>query len=116
MPRQTNRIDFIFFGIAFCLLHGTCHAAWVQRASFGGDARHRCTGFAIGNKGYIGGGHTNSGTLAYFKDYWEYDPATKSWTQRADYGGGYRYHTTAFTIENYAYVGLGEDETGAYTS
>ena len=116
MSRQTYRTNLLFFGIAFWLFQVQSTAAWVQRASFGGEARHRCTGFSIGNKGYIGGGHTNSGTLAYFKDYWEYDPATNSWTQIADYGGGYRYHATAFTIGNYAYVGLGEDISGAYTN
>jgi N-acetylneuraminic acid mutarotase len=91
-------------------------AAWVQKASFGGEARHRCTGFAVGNKGYIGLGHTNSATLETFKDFWQYDPATDAWSQVADFGGGYRYHATAFTVGNYAYVGLGENDLGQYTS
>lgn len=89
-------------------------AAWVQKAPFGGTAKHRCTAFSINNKGYIGGGHTNSGSLATFKDYWEYDPGTNCWTQIADFGGGYRYHATAFTIGNFGYVGLGEDDNNAY--
>ncbi|MBI3133935.1 MAG: T9SS type A sorting domain-containing protein [Bacteroidetes bacterium] len=114
MPFLVNRIR-LFFGLLLVAgMPFAGNAAWVQKASFGGDARHRCTGFSIGTRGYIGGGHTNSGTLAYFKDYWEYDPATNCWTQIADFGGGYRYHSTAFSIGNYAYVGLGENESGAY--
>lgn len=87
---------------------------WYQKAAIGGDARHRTTGFAIGNKGYIGGGHINSGTTITYKDYWEYDPSTNSWTQIADFGGGLRYHSSAFTIGSYAYVGCGENATHEY--
>lgn len=89
--------------------------SWYQKASVGGDARHRCTAFSIGNKGYYGGGHINSGAVINYKDYWEYDPATNSWTQIADFGGGLRYHSSAFTIGNAAYVGCGEDDGSHYT-
>lgn len=104
-------IILTFLGISHAY-HGD--SAWVQKASFGGDARHRCTGFSVGNKGYIGGGHINSGVSVYHKDYWQYDPATDSWTQIADFGGGYRYHSTAFTIGNVGYVGLGENNSNEY--
>ncbi len=90
--------------------------SWYQKSHVGGDARHRCTGFAIGNKGYYGGGHINSGTVVTYSDYWEYDPATNSWTQIADFGGGLRYHSSAFVIDNVAYVGCGEDESSDYNS
>ena len=90
------------------------HSLWVQKAHIGGDARHRCTGFAVGNKGYIGGGHINSGESLYYSDYWQYDPGTNSWSQIADFGGGERYHATAFTIGNIAYVGLGENNSNEY--
>ena len=82
-------------------------STWNQKANFGGEARHRATGFSIGNKGYIGLGHTNSGGHVVKKDFWEYDPATNSWTQKADYGGGERYQATAFVIDGIAYVGTG---------
>lgn len=107
-------ILFLLFGLFDA--GSSVYAAWVQKAPFGGTAKHRCTAFSVGNKGYIGGGHTNSGTVAYFKDYWEYDPGTNSWTQIADFGGGYRYHATGFGVGNYGYVGLGEDENGNYTT
>ena len=90
--------------------------SWYQKAHIGGDARHRATAFSIGNKGYYGGGHINSGTAVTYQDYWEYDPATNSWTQIADFGGGLRYHSSAFTIGNAAYVGCGENGSHSYTN
>jgi N-acetylneuraminic acid mutarotase len=88
--------------------------SWYQKAPVGGEARHRCTGFVIGNKGYIGGGHVNSGVLITYKDYWQYDPATNSWSQIADFGGGDRFHSSSFTIGDFAYVGGGEEHSGSY--
>lgn len=87
---------------------------WIQLASFGGEARHRCTGFSIGTKGYIGGGHINSGVSVYHEDYWQYDPGSDSWTQIADFGGGKRYHSVAFTVGEFGYVGCGEDDANNY--
>lgn len=89
---------------------------WYQKANHGGDARHRVVGFAIGNKGYIGGGHVNSGIEITYRDFWEYDPATNSWTQIADFAGGLRYHSSAFVIDGAAYVGCGENSTNEYTN
>lgn len=88
---------------------------WTQKAQFGGPARHRCAAFAVGNKGYIGGGHINSGVSVWHKDWWQYDPGSDSWTQIADFGGGERYHSTAFGIGEFGYVGLGENNLDEYT-
>ena len=74
---------------------------WTQKASFGGSARHRTTAFAIGNKGYLGLGHINSVTNILYDDFWEYDPASNSWTQIANYPYPC-YHSTGFTIGNRA--------------
>lgn len=91
-------------------------SAWIQKSNFGGSARHRCAAFAIGNKGYMGLGHINSGPLGniLYEDIWEYDPASDSWSQKADFGGGLRYHTVSFTIGNKAYVGTGRNNFSAY--
>lgn len=113
--RLIRHILFNLFFLAIIVgVSDNAFAAWIQKAPFGGEAKHRCTAFSIGNKGYIGGGHINSGTVVTFKDYWQYDPGTNSWSQIADFGGGYRYHSTAFSIGNYAYVGLGENHLSAY--
>ncbi len=89
---------------------------WCKKASFPDVARHRCTAFAVGTKTYLGGGHINSGTLQTFKDYWQYDPASDSWSQIADFGGGERYHSAAFSIGQFGYVGGGENGELEYTS
>ena len=87
---------------------------WHQKANFGGQARHRCTAFTIGEKGYIGMGHINSAEHIIYKDVWEYDPATNSWTQKADFGGGLRYQCAAFSIDGVAYMGTGRNDLDTY--
>jgi N-acetylneuraminic acid mutarotase len=87
---------------------------WQQKATFGGVARHRASAFTIGDKGYVGMGHYNTGQHVIFKDLWEYDPATDSWTQKADFGGTLRYQCAAFAIDNYGYMGLGRNENDSY--
>jgi N-acetylneuraminic acid mutarotase len=44
------------------------------------------------------------------KDFWEYDPATNAWTQKADFRGGARYGATGFSIGSKGYLGTGRDE------
>lgn len=81
---------------------------WIKKADFGGVARHRTTMLTIGNKIFTGLGHYNgAGVNVLFNDWWEYDPATNAWTQKADYLGGICYHATGFTIDQYGYVGTG---------
>jgi len=87
---------------------------WNKKANFGGDARHRASAFTIGSKGYIGMGHVNSAEHIIYKDIWEYDPATNSWTQKADFGGGLRYQCAAFSIGGNAYMGLGRNPQNTY--
>lgn len=63
-------IDYIF---------AQCNA-WAQKTNFGGTARWGAVGFSIGNKGYIGTGGEGSVPK---NDFWEYDPTTDTWTQKA---------------------------------
>lgn len=88
---------------------------WFEKASFGGDARHRTTTFTIGNNGYLGFGHINSAGAVDYEDFWKYDPASDSWSQIADHPLGKCYHSTGFVIGNKAYVGTGRLTSGAYT-
>lgn len=83
-------------------------SGWIQMADFGGSARHRTPMLSIGNKIYAGQGHYNGGGVnTLFEDWWEYDPASNTWTQKADYGGGIVYHAAGFVIGDYGYVGTG---------
>jgi N-acetylneuraminic acid mutarotase len=86
---------------------------WTQKADFGGTARYLATGFGIGSKGYIGTGISSgypSGSLK--RDFWEYDPATDQWTQKADFGGTARNLSTGFSIGSKGYIGTGFDGRG----
>lgn len=102
---------FLFFSVD--ILAGYEYV-WTQKANFGGIARHRGSAFVIGNKGYIGLGHINATGNILFEDFWEYDPASNTWTQKANFGGGLRYHTSSFAIGNKAYVGMGRDPFNVY--
>jgi N-acetylneuraminic acid mutarotase len=78
---------------------------WVQKASFGASGRHGAVGFSIGNKGYIGLGQINSGPgIADFHDIWEFDPASNSWTQKADYPGVFTAYASALGYESKAFI------------
>jgi N-acetylneuraminic acid mutarotase len=76
-------------------------------------ARTGAVGFSIGNKGYIGTGCTelNSSVTTYVKDFWEYDPVADTWTQKADFGGGFTNAAAGFSIGNKGYVGTGSHIT-----
>lgn len=96
---------------AFLFFANIAHSAWDERADFGAEGRHRAVGFAIHNKGYIGLGHYNgTGTNIVKADWWEYDPATNSWTQKANYignNGNGNYGSITFVIGDYGYIGGG---------
>lgn len=83
--------------------------SWCPKADFGGVGRHRCSGFSIGNKGYVGIGHMNgSGVNIVYQDWWQFDPASNSWTQKADYANGIpNYAAIAFSTSTKGYIGGG---------
>lgn len=83
--------------------------AWTQKTSVPAPARHRAVSITIGSRGYAGLGHINAVTDILYDDWWEYDPGTNSWTQKANFPPGPRMHSCAFTIGNYGYVGTGRD-------
>ncbi|HEY0030519.1 MAG TPA: kelch repeat-containing protein [Bacteroidia bacterium] len=82
---------------------------WTQRASVPAIGRHRGVAISIGNRGYAGLGHINAITDILYNDWWEYDPGTNSWTQKANFLPGPRMHPCGFSIGNYGYVGTGRD-------
>ena len=105
-----QKITLLFFAVFFsCNLFSQTQYGWIQRASCPGDARHRVAAAAVGNRGYMGLGHINAVTDILYDDWWEYDPGTDSWTQKANYGGGPRMHPATFVINNKIYVGTGRD-------
>lgn len=102
------------FALALLISFTSAAFDWDQMTDFGGIARHRTTALSIGNKVYFGLGHYNgAGPNVLFDDWWEYDPATNAWTQKADYLGGLMYQAAGFTIGNIGYVGTGRDQSAA---
>lgn len=83
---------------------------WSSAASYPGNfgnGIYFATAFSIQDKGYVCCG--KAGPNNYRSDVWEYNPASDSWTQKANFPGGVRYQLCSFTINNSAYVGLGTD-------
>lgn len=84
---------------------------WTQKADFGGVPRGLAVGFSINGKGYVGTGefidyYVNGQTYSY-KDFWEYDPSTNTWTKKADFAGGNRSYATGFSMNGKGYIGTG---------
>ena len=103
-------VTVLIFFSSFQILAGT----WMQRPSFGGVGRHRATGVAIFNKGYMGLGHVNgTGVDISYKDWWEYDPASASWTQKADFPVAI-HGAIAFSVGKKGYVGGGSYLNGEF--
>lgn len=96
-----------FISLFILLLASSSFSQWTKKANLGGVGRHRGTGISIGNKGYIGLGHTNgTGVNIDFKDWWQYDPASDSWTQRADFPL-LIHGAVSFGTETHGFVGGG---------
>ena len=91
---------------------------WTQKADFGGGKRFAAVGCGIGTKGYVGFGHSLSIILPVVggtkKDWWEYDPAANTWTQKADASSNLSF-ATCFTVGTKAYVATGQNHVGSPT-
>lgn len=86
---------------------------WTQKSNFPGGLRHRAEGFSIGNKGYVGvGGNIVNNSTQLFQDFWEYNPTTDLWTQKANLPGLPRWDAASFSIGNKGYLGTGVPQGG----
>lgn len=88
---------------------------WDNEVSWGGDFgggqnRGSAVGFTAYNKAYVGLGQGNS--AGFYNDFWEYDPSTEVWTQKADFIGSARRSAVGFSIDDIGYVGTGQDALG----
>jgi N-acetylneuraminic acid mutarotase len=105
-----------FFLLILLLIAVDSYAAdqWEQMANLPAIGRHRAAAFSIENKGYMGFGHINSVVNIDLADIWEYDAATNSWTQKADFGGGKRYHVLVFGVGGKGYAGCGRSASAQF--
>jgi N-acetylneuraminic acid mutarotase len=78
--------------------------SWVQRTSLP-ISRNNAVAFTIGNKAYIGLGSFLG--MSYYDDFYEYDPSTNVWSQKANFPAGARADAVAFSINGKGYVTTG---------
>ncbi|MES2849154.1 MAG: kelch repeat-containing protein [Bacteroidota bacterium] len=81
--------------------------SYIQHAPFPGTSVNSPTCFVIGNKGYISGGHTQSGTPV--NQLWEYNFDTNVWVNKGNSPLGARAGAVVMVVGNKAYMGLGYD-------
>jgi len=80
---------------------------WHKKTSIGGTGRHRGIGGNAYSRGYFGLGHVNgAGADISYRDWWEYNPATDSWSQKTDFPVA-DHGAVSFSLNNRIYVGGG---------
>ncbi|PKQ64961.1 hypothetical protein BZG02_03695 [Labilibaculum filiforme] len=69
------------------------------------ELRQNAVAFSANGKGYVGTGF--NGDYTRYADFWEFDPATETWTEIAAFPGGVREGAVAFSTPTYGVVGAG---------
>lgn len=82
---------------------------WVQKNDIPAPGRHHPVMFGIDNKGYYLTGTTSSSNVT--KDFYEYDAASDSWTQKTSFPGAARSFAIGHTYQGKGYVGFGLSAT-----
>ncbi|MCX6294944.1 MAG: T9SS type A sorting domain-containing protein [Bacteroidetes bacterium] len=95
--------------------------SWSQKANFPGVARRDAAAFSIGTKGYVGTGIDNADAFLGLpqSDFWEYNPATNSWTNKAAYPGNFgsgAYYVTGFAVSGKGYFCCGKLGASTYSN
>ena len=100
-------VSILFVGNLYtpCFSQGV----WIQKANYLGVTKFVAAGFSIGTKGYIGTGRDLGSGSGFTKDFWEWDQASNTWTQKADFGGTDRMAAVGFSIGTKGYIGTGWD-------
>ncbi len=101
----TSIISLYFFAT---LALGT----WQYVGVYGGMSCDATLYFTVGGKGYLGCGRTAFGV--YKNDFWEFNPVTSVWIQKASFPGGVRGEPACFAVNNKGYAGLGFDGTSYF--
>lgn len=79
---------------------------WVRGGVLSGTDRSNAVAFEINGLGYLGTGYDGTNRL---NDFWEYNPTTNGWRQRADFIGDARSEAIGFSVLGKGYIGLGYD-------
>lgn len=88
---------------------------WAQVANVPGSVRRNAVAFTINDKGYVGTGidlvQASQPGATTLSDFWEYDATLNSWTQKANYPGGFGfgvYFATGFAVGSKGYICCGK--------
>jgi N-acetylneuraminic acid mutarotase len=101
------RTHFLFLLLCSIPLFSSAQTGWEQRADLTGPARYWAVAFAIGDHGYVGTGLHTPGPV-YLNDLWRYEPATDTWTARAN-SSVLRSRGAAIGIGQYGFMGMGNN-------
>lgn len=85
---------------------------WTKKADYPQGPTSGAVGFSIGNVGYLGTGEAGGLGGARIKYFYEYNPLTDQWTQKADFGGTGRANAVAFSLLDKGYIGTGGATNG----
>jgi N-acetylneuraminic acid mutarotase len=82
--------------------------SWKPIADLAGVGRSAAIAFSLGGKGYVGTGFIHDPEIRFktAKDFWEYNPATDQWYQRANIHSN-RGNGVGFTIGRKGYIAAG---------
>ncbi|MCH2224570.1 MAG: T9SS type A sorting domain-containing protein [Crocinitomicaceae bacterium] len=96
---------------------------WSQIADIPGSVRRNAIAFSVQGFGYVGTGMDSVVATApgssVLNDFWQYDPTTNSWVQKADFPGGANsgvYFATSFSIDSKGYICGGKRGPNNYTN
>ena len=105
MKRIASYLLIIIFFLSSSLVGQT----WIQKlpAAKKPAERFDAVAFSNGNFGFIATGNE----FPSLKDTWRYDPSQRSWTQVSDFAGTARYQSFAFTVDSFAYLGAGTNNS-----
>jgi|GEM_PF-1813496 len=104
-----KKILFLLLIVMQCTVYG--QPGWVQKTSLPSSGRYNHISFVIGGIGYAGLGSVDAAQRIYSPELFRYTPGSDSWQQLADFPGGGRYGSSAFTINGKGYICLGADTT-----
>ena len=96
---------------------------WTQMADNPGSIRRNAVAFTIDDYGYVGTGMDSvnaSAPLAQtLSDFWQYNPASNTWVQKASFPGGFGlgiYFATGFAIDSKGYICCGKMGPNQYSN
>jgi N-acetylneuraminic acid mutarotase len=109
-----NKAFFTFFFLLAFASFAQTPNSWTRIADYAGFPRGFTSAFSIDSFAYVGGsGFYQADTFAGDlepRDFWQYNPYSNQWIQKANFPGQQRYNAVYFTIGSKGYMGLGAND------